>query len=207
MFSLLRVSSFLCRLIFKSDRLDAVMSGVICMFLEKSLWSGFWTTLFGPCPDHPVINLTAFSTLGMTSLYIAAKIASMTRVFTEATTLSTFFKSCRLFSFTDLILTCNVILKRFILQIVIKTIVRGPSTPSSAAPTWAILPLTKSFQGSFNWLKSCSDVSSGVWKPYLYQQLNCPTIIKSAVQERIHNYSETVGWKWFTSYVRSNNFA
>ena len=40
-FSLLRVSKFFSRLIFKYGRLDAVMSGVLSMFPEKSLWSGF----------------------------------------------------------------------------------------------------------------------------------------------------------------------
>ena len=55
------VSSFLLRLIFKSERLDAVISGESSVFFEKSLWSGSWTALFCSCSDNPMIDFMAIS--------------------------------------------------------------------------------------------------------------------------------------------------
>ena len=63
------------------------------MFPKKSLWSESWTTLLGPRPDDPVIDLMAISTLGITTLTIVVKIASKTQVSTPATTFSFFFMS------------------------------------------------------------------------------------------------------------------
>ena len=60
-------------------------------FSEKSLWSRFSTTLLGPRLDDTVINITVISTLCMTRLSIAVKIASSGRVSTAATTVLTSF--------------------------------------------------------------------------------------------------------------------
>ena len=68
-FSMLRASSFLSWSIFKSVRLDAVMSGVYSMFPEKPLWSRLWTTLFILRPDDPVIDLKTISNLANTMLW------------------------------------------------------------------------------------------------------------------------------------------
>ena len=74
--SLLRVSSFLSNPLSKSNRLEADMSGEFLTFPTKSLRSGFWTSLFGPRPVEPVIDFTVMSTLGITTLSMAVKIAS-----------------------------------------------------------------------------------------------------------------------------------
>ena len=42
---------------------------------RKTCWSGFWTTQLGPSPDDPLIDLTAISTFGRTTLSLAVKIA------------------------------------------------------------------------------------------------------------------------------------
>ena len=90
-FSTSRVSSFLFWLILKTTWLEADMSGVFSVFPEKSLWSGFWTVLCGPSSDHSLIDLTAFSTLCITTLSIAVKSASFTLFSTAVTALSSSF--------------------------------------------------------------------------------------------------------------------
>ena len=76
---------------FKSNRLEADMSGVFSVFLVKSLRSGFWTTLFDPFPNLLVIDLTAFSTRGTTTLYIVVEIAACMQFSTVMTALLTAF--------------------------------------------------------------------------------------------------------------------
>ena len=53
---LIRSNWFIFIMIFKSVRLDAVMSGVSSEFPGNSFWSIFWTTLFEPRPDDPVVG-------------------------------------------------------------------------------------------------------------------------------------------------------
>ena len=60
----------------KFMQLDALTSGVSSMLLEESLILGFWSGLVGPRPQDSVIYVTANSTLGITKLSIAVKIAS-----------------------------------------------------------------------------------------------------------------------------------
>ena len=74
---------------FRSVWLDAFRN------LTKSIWSRSWTAQFGPCPNDPVIDLRANSTLGIIILSIAVRIAAWTQVSTAATTLLTsFFVPC-----------------------------------------------------------------------------------------------------------------
>ena len=65
------------------------MSGVLPAFPKKSLRSGFWTSVFGPCPDKSVIDFTAISTLGITTLSMAVIIAFCMRFSAVKTALST----------------------------------------------------------------------------------------------------------------------
>ena len=37
---------------------DAVIGGLFLKFPEKSDWLRIWTTLFGPCPDDPMTDLS-----------------------------------------------------------------------------------------------------------------------------------------------------
>ena len=101
-FSTLRIPSFLSGSTFKSARLEAVISGIFFMFPEESLWSRFWNSLFGTRPDDSVIDLTSISTLGITTLCIAVKIASWTGFSTALTAFSTSFLilSAKFFSIT-----------------------------------------------------------------------------------------------------------
>ena len=75
---------------FDSPWIYAVMTGVFSMFPESFL-SSYCTTLFGPRSDDPVIDLTANSTLGITTLSIALKITLWTPISTAITALSTSF--------------------------------------------------------------------------------------------------------------------
>ena len=105
-----RVSSFLLWLIFKTVWLDAVMSGASSELPEKSFRSGFWTTLFGPCHDNPVIDLVALSFLDIMTLSIAFKIASWIQFLTLTTT-STFFRTLsakHFFSDSGMILVVSI---------------------------------------------------------------------------------------------------
>ena len=67
------------------------MSGVFLVFPIKSSWSGFWIIQLRPRTDDSVIDLTAISTHGITTLSIAVKLASATRLSTVITALSTAF--------------------------------------------------------------------------------------------------------------------
>ena len=77
---------------FRSNRLEADLSGVFSLFPMKSLLSGFWIVLLGPCPDELVIGLTAISTRGKTALSISAKVVSRKRFLTVLTASSTAFR-------------------------------------------------------------------------------------------------------------------
>ena len=57
----------------------------------KSLWSAFWTALFGPCPNAPKVELTNISALGVTKISIVVKPVSKTRFSTAVTIVSTSF--------------------------------------------------------------------------------------------------------------------
>ena len=76
---------------FSSNRLKADLSGVLSVFPIESLLSWFWSALLVPCPDEAVIDLTANSTGGVTTLSIAVKIASCMRVSAVLIALSTAF--------------------------------------------------------------------------------------------------------------------
>ena len=94
-FLTLRVSSSLCWSAFKTNRLEADLSKVFSVFPMKSLRSRFWTTLLSPCPDDPVIDLTAISTRRISTLFIAVKISSCMRFSTawqHCQPLSKFFR-------------------------------------------------------------------------------------------------------------------
>ena len=131
------------------------MSVVLPAFRMKSLRSGFWTSLFGPCPDEPVIDFTAILTLGITTLSITVKIASCMRVSTIKTALSTSFL---------ILLSILFCVTWFWLAL---------STKLSKSLSWPLvthivpLPIMKSLKISFNWL-SCffADFFSYVWKPF-----------------------------------------
>ena len=64
--SSLRVSSFLFWYMCESNRLEADTSGVLPAYPKKTLRSGFWTSLMGPCPVEPVTDLRAVWALGVT---------------------------------------------------------------------------------------------------------------------------------------------
>ena len=68
---------------FSSTRLAVDISGMFSV-TEKSLRSGFGITLFGSCLDEPVVDIRAFSTLGMNTFSIAFKTASCTQFLTAA---------------------------------------------------------------------------------------------------------------------------
>ena len=89
--STLRVSSFLSWWMFKPARLEAVISGVVYIFPEKSLWSGFRNTLFGLRPDDSMIDFAAIPTHRFTTLCFVVKIATQFQFLTAATALSTSF--------------------------------------------------------------------------------------------------------------------
>ena len=125
-FSALRVSSFLSWSMIKSTRPEADISGVFSVFLvfpEKRIWSGFWTTLFGPCPDDPAIDLTVISIIGITTLSIAVKFASWTRFSTAIRALSNSFLIFSVtYLFNILIVTCTVFTGYWLSKIINKTI-------------------------------------------------------------------------------------
>ena len=60
-------------MMFKSAKIDAIMSKVSSVFPENSFNSGFWTTLFGLCSEDPVVELTATLTHAAATLSIAVK--------------------------------------------------------------------------------------------------------------------------------------
>ena len=69
-----------------------LLEAVICnptVFPEKSRSSGFYTTLLELRAEEALLDLIASSTIVITILIIADKIASCTKVSTKATTLST----------------------------------------------------------------------------------------------------------------------
>ena len=79
------------RLLLKFKRLAAVMTRLSSIFPRKPFCWRFWTTLFVPRPDNPVIYLRVFSALGITTLGIAVKTESWTGFLIAATTLSSSF--------------------------------------------------------------------------------------------------------------------
>ena len=92
--SLSRVSSFLSWSLFKPIQPEPDWSGVFSLFLEKSFRLGFRTMLFGQGSVDSVIDLTAISTLGITTLSLPVKIASWIRFLTAVTALLTSFLTC-----------------------------------------------------------------------------------------------------------------
>ena len=89
--SKIRVSSSLFSLIFKAVWLEAFISGVSSISLEKSLRSAFCFKLWGPCPGGTVFELTSNSTPGSFALSIAIRNASRNLFPTAAVTISTSF--------------------------------------------------------------------------------------------------------------------
>ena len=73
-FSISQVSSFLSWSMFRSNRPEADVSWVFSVFRMKSLLSEFWKALLVPCLDEPVIDLTAISTRGTTTLPLPSKL-------------------------------------------------------------------------------------------------------------------------------------
>ena len=67
------------------------MSGVLSIFPVKSLRSGFWTTMLGPCPDEPQTDLMACSVRGSITFSFPVKSASCMRFSTVKTSLSNVF--------------------------------------------------------------------------------------------------------------------
>ena len=63
----------------------------------RNLLSRFWTTLLGSCRDGPMINLTALSTFGITTLSTVIKKMFWPHFFTAATKLPTSFLKCSAF--------------------------------------------------------------------------------------------------------------
>ena len=61
------------------------------VFPERFFLPRFWTILQGPRPDDSAIDLTAISTLGITTFHIAVEIASCIRFSTNLRLLSTSF--------------------------------------------------------------------------------------------------------------------
>ena len=84
------------------------MSGVLPVFPQKSLRSGFWISLLAPFPDELTIDLTAISTVGIITFSIAVEIVSCMRFWTVETALSTALLICRQYIFNDLFSTCTV---------------------------------------------------------------------------------------------------
>ena len=128
------------------------MSVVILIFSKKSLRSGFWTSLFVPCPVELVINFTALSTLEITTLSMAVKIASCMRFLTVMTALP-----------TTRVIWLSVLFSRtwfwwlFLLALSKPLgwpLVCWSKFTLSETFTFTLLPITKSFKVSSNWL-SC----------------------------------------------------
>ena len=67
------------------------MRGMLSVFPVKCLWSGCWTTQLGPHFDDSLIDLTAISTHGITTLSVAIWIAPCIRLSTVITVISTAF--------------------------------------------------------------------------------------------------------------------
>ena len=96
-FSESRVSIILSCSMFKADQFDADMSGVFSVFPLQSLWTGFWTSLSGPCPSEAVIDLTSIATLGITIFSIADQINLLPWMFDSHNIASNRFSNfCRL---------------------------------------------------------------------------------------------------------------
>ena len=89
--SISRVSFISPCLIFKSKWLEADQGGVLLVFPVKSIRSGFRTIPLGPIPDEPVINHTAISTCGVTTLFNAVNFSSCMRFSIAKTALLTAF--------------------------------------------------------------------------------------------------------------------
>ena len=77
-------------LLFNTVPLDAVMSGVSLIFPKTLTWSNFWITFFRRRPDKPVTDVAAISTVTITTLPVAVKIASWTLFSTAAPDIQVF---------------------------------------------------------------------------------------------------------------------
>ena len=136
----------------KSNRLEADMSRVLPAFPKKSRLSGFWISLLSPCPDEPLIDLTAITNLRITILSIAVKITSCSRLSTVQTALLGTF----------LILSSTLFCLNWFWHALPKNLSKSLCWPLvccskvsfNIALTVVPLPVMKSFIVSFNWL-SC----------------------------------------------------
>ena len=148
-FPKLRVSSFLSWSTFKSIRQRPTWAERF----QYSRWSGFLTILLGPRPDDTVIDITAISTPGITTLSIAVKVASSTRFSTVITALSTaFLISSPIFLAMTWSWHALISPTAHILKLLQRPLVWGSKVPFPIAPALALLPRKKSFKVSFNWL-------------------------------------------------------
>ena len=141
----------------KSILLDADMSGVFSVIPVKSIRSGFRTTLVSPRPDDQEIDLTAILTRGIIVLSIAVEIASCFRFSTVITALSTTFLilSLKLFSMTwswQALFSPTAILPKFLER----PLTCGFKISFPLALLLVLLPKTKLFKVSFNWLSCLS---------------------------------------------------
>ena len=140
-------------LTFNSVQLDAIMTGVSSKLPENFLVKN-WITSLGPRPDDPVINLTAISTLGVTTLFIAVKISSKPWISTAAT-LSTYFLTL---SAILLSMTCSWHTQNWLSvtlpDLLTKLSFCVPTASFSATFAWFLPSIKKSIKNSFNSLRS-----------------------------------------------------
>ena len=120
------------------------------MFSEKWVWSGFWTTLFGPRPDVPVIDLTVIWTPGNTTLSTIVNIASWSHFLTAITTLISSLQNLSVQSLDHDLYVSRRLLVSW------KFFKKPPFSISMASflatSALAFLSMTKPFYVSFNWL-------------------------------------------------------
>ena len=149
--SLFRVSSFLLFLVSQSVRLDAVMKGVCFVLLEKSLWSRFWTTLLGPYPDDPVINLTAISILSITTLFVHRRQnCVMYSTFDRGNNTISLFPSINSKSFINDLIMHNLFSKSVTSpEMSTKPSFFYPTVTLSAKLAWLLPPIKESLLDSF----------------------------------------------------------